>query len=455
MPSSSEIEVRLLGPLEVELSGEPVRFEGVKQRRLFVLLAMRAPDPVSGDELLEALWGDELPASATQALQKHISRLRRRLGDGAPVHHRPAGYALEIDPQAVDSRRFEDLLRRGRSELAREDPESAAADLRAALALWRGEALADHRFDEFAQHEIARLEELHVEAIEERLAAELASGRDANLVGDLSALVAEYPLRERLRAQLMLALYRAGRQAEALETMRMGRRLLMDELGIEPGPELRRLERMILAHDPELSAERANLGLASPLPAPANETIGRSGELAEIRELLLRADVRLVALVGPGGVGKTRLAQEAAHAVADRFPGGVAHVGLDGVGDPGVLVPEAATALGVVAATGAELGQQLGRATRGAPALLVLDGFDRMLEDAPEVGQLLAAVANLTVLTTSRAPLRLTAEHVYRVQPLTGPNAAALFSAHVRAARGDRELDERAIIDAICVRSAG
>jgi DNA-binding SARP family transcriptional activator len=270
MPSSSEIEVRLLGPLEVELSGEPVRFEGVKQRRLFVLLAMRAPDPVSGDELLEALWGDELPASATQALQKHISRLRRRLGDGAPVHHRPAGYALEIDPQAVDSRRFEDLLRRGRSELAREDPESAAADLRAALALWRGEALADHRFDEFAQHEIARLEELHVEAIEERLAAELASGRDANLVGDLSALVAEYPLRERLRAQLMLALYRAGRQAEALETMRMGRRLLMDELGIEPGPELRRLERMILAHDPELSAERANLGLASPLPAPAN-----------------------------------------------------------------------------------------------------------------------------------------------------------------------------------------
>lgn len=453
---SSEIAVGLLGPLQVELSGEPVNFEGAKQRRLFVLLALRAPDAVSADELLEALWDDNRPANAVQALQKQISRLRRRLGDEAPLHHRPAGYALEIDPEAVDSRRFEELLGRARIALGREDPDGAAADLRAALALWRGDALADHRFDEFAQREIARLEELRVEAIEERLAAELASGRDADVVGELTALVAEHPLRERLRGQLMVALYRAGRQAEALETMRMGRRLLMDELGIEPGPELRRLERMILAHDPELSAERARPGLAAPLPAPANETIGRSGEVAEIGELVLRPDVRLVALVGLGGVGKTRLAQEAARAVADRFPGGVAHVVLDGVEDPGVLVPEAATALGVVAATPAELGEQLGRTTRGAPALLVLDGFDRLLEDAPDVGQLLAAAANLTVLTTSRAPLRLTAEHTYRVQPLTRPNAAALFMARARAAREDRGLDdEHAIVDAICKRLDG
>jgi DNA-binding SARP family transcriptional activator len=296
---SSEMHVGLLGPLEVELSGEHIQFEGMKQRRLFVLLALRAPEAVSADELLDALWGDSPPAGPVQALQKQISRLRRRLGDGSLVRHRPAGYALQIEPEAVDLRRFEDLLDRGRFALGREDPQRAAADLREALALWRGEALADHRFDEFAQREIARLEDLRVQAIEERMAAELACGHDADVVGELSTLVAEHPLRERLRGQLMLALYRTGRQAEALETMRTGRRLLVEELGIEPGPELRRLERMILAHDPGLSAERPDAGLAAPIPAPANETIGREGEVSQIVELLIRPDVRLLTLVGP------------------------------------------------------------------------------------------------------------------------------------------------------------
>jgi predicted ATPase/DNA-binding SARP family transcriptional activator len=453
----SQIDVRLLGHLEVEISGEPVRFEGVKQRRLFALLALRARDTVSADELVEALWGDEPPPGVGQALQKQISRLRRRLGDGGSlVRHRSPGYALEVDPLAVDSRRFEELLRRARIALGRDDPECAATDLQTALALWRGEALADYRFDEFAQREIARLEELRVEAIEERLAAELARGRGEDLVGELQALVAEHPLRERLRGQLMVALYRAGRQAEALEVMRAGRQMLVDELGIEPGPELRRLERMILAHDSALAADRPGSGLVGWLPAPANETIGREGEVAEVGELLVQRDVRLVTLVGPGGVGKTRVALEAARGVAARFPAGAVHVSLDGAEDAGVLVPEAASALGVVAATAAELGAGLAVVTGGAPALVLLDGFDRYLEDAEQVGQLLAAVPNLTVLASSRAPLRLTAEHVYRVQPLAAPNAAALFVARARAVLGDSAIDQDpALVDAICARLDG
>ena len=452
----SGIEIRLLGPLEVEQSGERIQLEGAKQRRLFVLLALRAPETVSSDELVEALWGDQMPATAIQALHQQISRLRRQLGEGSPLRHQAAGYALKIDPVAIDSHRFALLLDSARVELAADEPAAAAADLREALALWRGEALADHRFDEFAQHEIARLEELRVEAIEDRLAADLACGRDSDLIGELGLLVAEHPLRERLRAQLMLALYRAGRQAEALETMRLGRQILVDELGIEPGPELRELERMILTQDPELSAAPPGGGFGPRLPAPMNETIGRDGELAEIGELLVRPGVRLVTLVGPGGVGKTRLALEVARAVANRFPGGAAHVNLDGVEDASVLVPGAASALGVVAATAAELGEQFERTTRGAPALLVLDGCERFLEGVEQVGHLLAAVAGLTVLATSRAPLRLTSEHVYRVQPLAARNAAALFNARAEAARGDRVVDdEQAIVDAICGRLDG
>ena len=295
-----------------------------------------------------------------------------------------------------------------------------------------------------------------MEAIEERLAADLAAGGAEDLVGELQALVAEHPLRERLRGHLMVALYRSGRQAEALETMREGRHLLVDELGLEPGPELRRLEHMILAHDAALNAERSSVGLGGQLPASANETIGRAGDVTAIGQLLTRPDLRLVTLVGPGGVGKTRLALEAARAIADAFPAGAVYVPLDGAENPGVLVAEAASALGVVAATPAELGARMAAVTRGSPALLLLDGFDRYLDDAGEVGELLAAVANLTVLATSRGPLRLSAEHVYAVEPLPTPDAAALFVRRVQAVRGGRAVDDgETVVNAICARVDG
>lgn len=437
---NTEIEVNLLGPLAVKVPGGHVDFEGAKQRRLFAALAMRAPEPVTVDALVEAVWADQAPEGRDQALQKQVSRLRARLGEALPVRRRAAGYALEISREAIDSRRFEALL--------------ADGQYGPALALWRGPALADHRFDDFAQAEIERLEELRLEATEERLAAELDQGQAGDLVGELRTLVAENPLRERLRGRLMLALYRSGRQAEALEVMREGRRLLVEELGLEPGPELRRLERMILAHDPELNAETHGDVLAAPLPHPANATIGREGELAEIGALLVRPEVRLLTLTGAGGVGKTRLAVEASRAAHGRFAGGTAYVDLTGA--EGVLITAAAAALGVVADTPAELGERLTRATRGAPALLVLDGFERFLSDAAHVAQLLAAAPNLTVVATSRAPLRLTAEHAYRVEPLAISNAAALFSARVAAARPDwARGEEREVVDAICARLDG
>jgi DNA-binding SARP family transcriptional activator len=194
-----------------------------KQRALFTVLALRLPDPVSVDELLEALWADQPPGRGVQALQKQVSRLRHRLGPTVPLRHGTIGYALDIDAEALDSRRFERLLQQARDALTRGDPQSARDDLESALGLWHGPVLADQRFESFAQVEIGRLEELRMEAIEERMAAELAAGRDADLVGELRALVAEHPLRERVRGHLMVALYHSGRQAEALEVMRDGR----------------------------------------------------------------------------------------------------------------------------------------------------------------------------------------------------------------------------------------
>jgi predicted ATPase/DNA-binding SARP family transcriptional activator len=442
---SAGIDVRLLGPLEVVVPDGGVEFEGAKQRRLFVALALRAPDAVTVDELVEAVWGQDVPDGREQALQKQVSRMRARLGEWLPVRRRAAGYALEIERDAIDSRRFEAMLASARTDHAR-----AGAHLASALSLWRGPALADHRVDEFAQAEIARLEELRLEAIEERLSAELDAGRAVDLVGELRTLVGQHPLRERLRGQLMLALYRAGRQADALAVMREGRQFLVEELGLEPGPELRRLEQMILAHDPGLDAEDSGHMALAPLPTPANATIGREGELAEIGTLLTH--VRLLTLVGTGGVGKTRLALEAARALHNRFPGGIAFVDL--TDDAGALVPAAAAAFAVVATTPAELGERLARATRGASALLVLDGFERFLAEAADVAQLLGAVPNLSVLATSRAPLRLTAEHAYRVEPLAPSNAAALFAARLAASRGARTGDAD-VIAQICARLDG
>lgn len=241
---------RLLGPLEIHVAGHPVPIGGRAQRALVARLLLDANRAVAVDRLVEDLWGEEAPASAVKMIQIHVSSLRKVLPDGVLVTRSP-GYALEIDPAAVDAVRFERLRKEGQAALAAGSAARGAELLREAVALWRGPALAE--FDEpFAAIETARLEELRLATVEDRIEADLALGHHAGLVGELDALVARHPLRERFRGQLMLALYRSGRQAEALEGYRGLREMLSGELGIEPSPALRGLERQMLQQDPSL-----------------------------------------------------------------------------------------------------------------------------------------------------------------------------------------------------------
>jgi YVTN family beta-propeller protein len=258
----------MLGPFEVARDGQPLALGGVQQRGLLALLLLHRSEVLSTDRLVDELWGERTPATAHKTVQVYVWNLRRVLGDGVIVTQ-GRGYVLAAEADQVDVGRFEALVGEGRRALDEADPARASARLGAALALWRGAPLADFAYERFAQGEIARLEEARLAALEDRIEADLALGRHAALVGELESLVAANPLRERLRAQLMLALYRSGRQADALESYRQARRELIDQLGIEPGPPLRELQRAILAQDPALDSTRdrltaARIGLRTP-----------------------------------------------------------------------------------------------------------------------------------------------------------------------------------------------
>src|SRR5215210_7546617 len=225
------MDFRILGPLEVDEAGRPIPIAGGRQRALLAILLVHANEPVSTDELIEELWGEHAPTAPIKGLQIQVSRLRKALGDSSTrVVTRPNGYLLHVEPGELDLDRCERLAHQGREALAAEDPGRAAGLLREALGLWRGPPLAEFAFESFAQGEIGRLEELRLALLEDRIDADLACGTHTRLVGELEALVAEHPLRERLRRQLVLALYRGGRQAEALEAYRAARTMLDEEL---------------------------------------------------------------------------------------------------------------------------------------------------------------------------------------------------------------------------------
>ena len=418
----------VLGPLAVwTAAGEPVPIPGAKVRALLAVLLLHEGRLVSADRLIEDLWGDEPPRrNPLGALSAKVSQLRRALEDAQPggrdlVVSRPPGYRLrldDLDDEAVDARRFHMLTARARET---GDAEVKAALLADALALWRGPAYADFADAPFTRAVTARLEEQRLTAIEDAAAARLALGEHAVLAGELGELVAAHPLRERLRAAHMRALYGAGRQSEALEAYEQTRRRLADELGLDPGPELAALQRAILTQDLEtplaLAAQARPTPPAPPLPTPLTELIGRDRAVAEIHTLL--DGERLVTLTGPGGVGKTRLAIEVAAGRTDphAHPDGVWMVELAGAA-PGSVTDTVTAALNIRESGHADLVA----AVRSRTLLLIIDNCEHVIDEAAALAEkLLLAAPGLRVLATSREPLGVAGEVVWDVPPLEVP----------------------------------
>ena len=319
------MEFRVLGPLEVRDGDRSLPLGGAKQRALLALLALNANRVVSRERLIDELWGEEPPETAVTTVQVYVSRLRKVLGAGTLVT-RPPGYMLATETELVDLERFEHLAAEGRAALAGGDPERGSRFLGEALGLWRGPALAEFSSEPFARAEGGRLEELRIAVVEDRIDADLDCGRHEELVGELEVLIVEQPHRERLCAQLMLALYRSGRQAEALEAFRRTRAAL-GELGIDPTERLRKLERAILTHDVALDVPLPLVDDRIVLPAALRggapyPFVGRARELAALRSLLLLAEEgqggQFALVSGEAGSGKSRLVREVAHDAAER-----------------------------------------------------------------------------------------------------------------------------------------
>ena len=321
------MDYRILGPLEALDDRRQIPLGGARQRAVLALLLLHGNETLSRDVIVDELWGEEAPPTAGKVLQNCVSALRKELPGGAEtLRTAGGGYVLQLEPDELDRDRFERLLAEGRAALSAGDGADAAERLREALALWRGSPLSDFAYEPFAKDEIARLEELHLAAIEERVDADLSLGRHVEVVPELEALVARHRLRERLHAQLMLALYRSGRQAEALEAYHAARRTLQAELGIEPSRSLHELERAILSQDTALDAPllreaRPTSATSRPGRLAASPLTGRGDELRLLDAALddaLAGRGRLFVVIGEPGSGKTRLADEVASRAKDR-----------------------------------------------------------------------------------------------------------------------------------------
>ncbi|ADB33131.1 transcriptional regulator, winged helix family [Kribbella flavida DSM 17836] len=449
----------VLGPLAAWTSdGRAVRVRELKVRSLLAQLAAEAGRVVPGDRLIDRLWGDRLPANPAGALQTRVSQLRATLDEAEPgarrlvVSSRP-GYVLDVEPEAVDAGWFETLLAEA---AAVGDARERVAVLDDALALWRGSVLADFADEDFARETAARLDELRLTAWEQRAEARLEFGESGVLVGELGDLVARYPLRERLRAAHLRALYQAGRQSEALAGYRDFRARLVADLGIEPGPRLTALHRAILEQDPSLGGEVAP---PTNLPHVLGDLVGRDADVIEVRALL--AAGRLVTLTGPGGVGKTRLALAVARERVSESPDGtwlVELAALPAGASPDEVAASVGQSLGIRDFVATDMAGRLAEVLRTKRMLLLLDNCEHVAPATAELAaRLLRTASELRVLATSQRPLDVAGEQLWAVPTLPEPSAVELFVARATAGVPGFALDadNADAVAAICRRLDG
>jgi predicted ATPase/DNA-binding SARP family transcriptional activator len=464
----------ILGSVEVYgFEGRAVSVGGPRQVRLLALLLVHAGRAVSTDLLRDALWGGERPDGADKRVQMAVARLRKALdavGGGAALRTVAGGYQLVVRPDELDAQVFETTMRAGRRALIGGDPDGAAKMLGNALDLWRGAALSDVSYEDWAQLEIRRLEELRLDAVQARVEAQLRLNRSDAVLGELEALVAKHPEREQLVSQLMLALYRCGRQADALEVFQRTRNRLVEELGLEPGPALSAVQRKILAQDPALlpdapapTAGPARPPSASRLPTAPTPLIGRESAIETALKLLRQPGRRLLSLTGPGGVGKTRLAIAVAERLAADFDGHAWFISLASLRDSSLVFDAIADELSIARPAGRTTRDVVTDYLRASRALLVIDNVEHLAGIEHELGALLSTCRDAVVLATGRAPLRLHAECELRVQPLAvsgdspQPPAVALFVERWRAHQPEIALDAGQIelVRRICARLDG
>jgi predicted ATPase/DNA-binding SARP family transcriptional activator len=449
------VEIRVLGPLELVTDDGRVPLPA-KQRRLLAALLVRVDETRTADVLIDSVWGVAPPASASSLLQVYVSQLRKALPAPARIATVGSGYALSLDEASLDAAQFERLLQEGKEAMSDGNPALAASVFARALGLWCGQAYGELAYEEFARAEAERLEELRLVCIEAGLEAGLALGQHDDLLPELQGLALAHPLRERVQAQLMLALYRCGRQTEALDLFREVCRRLREELGLEPGSELHELQRQILQHDPTLTVPASRIEQLAVLPAPPNALLGRERELDELRQLLLRERVRLIVLTGAGGSGKTRLALEVAHQTSASFANGACFVDLAPLRDP-ELVPRAIMSALSIEQAPTDALDTLRTVFAPRELLVVLDNAEHLRAAAPIYTELLARAPRVTLLVTSRVVLHISGEHVYPVEPLATEAAKALFRTRAREAepRFQPTISDERTIEQICTRLDG
>jgi predicted ATPase/DNA-binding SARP family transcriptional activator len=453
------VRIGLLGTLQVRDDADrAVRVGGHRVRSLLILLALEPGRVVSATSLIGRLWREDAPADAGNALQTLVSRLRSALRPAGVIESHPVGYRLVVDPRDVDAVSFETLVGEARGT---GDPAKAVSLLREALALWRGPALADVAEEGFAQGPATRLEELRLAALHDRIEAELELGESASLIGELRSLVAANPLAERSRILLMRALQAAGRQADALAVYTQARELLSEQLGVDPSPDLERTHLDVLRQN--YSAKRRSADPpATPeppaSPAPLSSFVGRDGDLTGVRERLL--EHRLVTLTGPGGIGKTRLAAEAAAAL-DGTPVHTVELGrVTTSGDVPFAVLDAVvrrertlTRGAAEPVTSTDPLRRLSVALADRDALVILDNCEHLIEAAADVAdRMLAECPGVRILATSREPLRITGEVLWPVAPLAENAAVRLLGDRAAAVRPGFAVDgvNSAAVSRIC-----